>query len=90
VTYERTTVRLPPDLIRRAKRKAAEEGRSLTALIEEVLRRVMDERQTAKPVARTLPRVSAAKGGLMPSIDWDRLSAAVEEMDDLDYVRRLF
>ena len=87
---ERTTVRLPDDLIRRAKRKAAEEGRSLTALIEEGLRRVVDESRTAKPVARTLPRVSAAKGGLAPGIEWDRLSATVEEMDDLDYVRRLF
>jgi predicted DNA binding CopG/RHH family protein len=30
----RTTVRLPDELIERAKRKAAAEGRSLTALIE--------------------------------------------------------
>ena len=87
---ERTTVRLPPDLVRRAKYKAAEQGRSLTALMEEGLRRVVDESRTAKLVARTLPRVSAAKGGLAPGIEWDRLSAAVEEMDDLDYVRRLF
>ena len=87
---ERTTVRLPPDLVRRAKHKAAEQGRSLTSLIEEGLRRVVDESRTAKPVARTLPRVSAAKGGLAPGMEWDRLSATVEEMDDLDYVRRLF
>ena len=87
---ERTTVRLPPDLVRRAKHKAAEQGRSLTALIEEGLRRVVDESRTAKPAARTLPRVSVAKGGLAPGIEWDRLSAAVEEMDDLDYVRRHF
>jgi predicted transcriptional regulator len=87
---ERTTVRLPPDLVRRAKHKAAEQGRSLTALIEEGLRRVVDESRTAKPVARTLPRVSAAKGGLAPGMKWDRLSASVKEMDDLDYVRRLF
>jgi len=31
----RTTVRLPDDLLLRAKRKAAEEGRTLTSLIEE-------------------------------------------------------
>jgi predicted transcriptional regulator len=87
---ERTTVRLPPDLIRRAKRKAAEEGRSLTALIEEGLRRVVDESRTAKSAARTLPRVSAAKGGLMPGLDWDHLARDVEEIDDVDYVRRFF
>jgi hypothetical protein len=87
---ERTTVRLPPDLIRRAKLKAAEDGRSLTSLIEEGLRRVVDESRTEKPVTRILPRVSAAKGGLAPGIEWDRLAAAVQEMDDLDYVRRFF
>ncbi len=35
---ERMTVRLPAELLRRAKRKAAAEGRSLTALIEDGLR----------------------------------------------------
>ena len=40
---ERTTVRLPEDLVVRAKRKAAAEGRSLTALIEDGLRRVVNE-----------------------------------------------
>ena len=41
---ERTTVRLPEDLVRRAKEKAAAQGRPLTALIEERLRRVLRER----------------------------------------------
>jgi hypothetical protein len=35
---ERTTVRLPEDLIRRAKIEAAAEGRTLTSLIEDGLR----------------------------------------------------
>ena len=37
---ERTTVRLPPELLRRAKRKAAAERRTLTELIEDGLRMV--------------------------------------------------
>ena len=86
---ERTTVRLPPDLIRRAKLKAAEEGRSLTALIEEGLRRVVDERRIIGQRERKLPRVSAAKGGLMPGIDLDD-SSSLQEMDDLDHARRFF
>ena len=45
---ERTTVRLPEDLVRRAKRKAAAEGRSLTAMIEEGLRRIVNENPQAK------------------------------------------
>lgn len=40
---ERTTIRLPEDLIARAKRKAAAEGRTLTSLIEDGLRLVTTE-----------------------------------------------
>jgi hypothetical protein len=83
---ERTTVRLPEDLIRQAKRKAAAEGRTLTALIEDGLRRVLSERGPAGR-RRTLPPVSAAGGGLKPGIDLDDMGA-LQEMDDLDFARR--
>jgi hypothetical protein len=85
---ERTTVRLPPDLVRRAKHKAAEQGRSLTALIEEGLRRVVDESAATRPPARILPRVSVARGGLMPGISLD--DSTLQEADDLEYVPRFF
>jgi hypothetical protein len=85
---ERTTVRLPPDLVRRAKRKAAAEGRSLTALIEEGLRRVLSERPPAGKASRVLPPVSTVTGGLMPGIDLNE-TAALQETEDLDYVGRL-
>ena len=85
---ERTTVRLPDDLIRRAKHKAATEGRSLTTLIEEGLRRVLNDRPTAGTARRTMPRVSTATGGLMPGIDLND-SARLQEMDDLETARRL-
>jgi hypothetical protein len=83
---ERTTVRLPNDLIRRAKRLAADQGCSLTSLIEDGLRRVLDERSRARH-DRTLPRVSTATGGLMPGIDLDDLSA-LQEIEDIEYMRR--
>lgn len=54
---EQTTVRLPEDLVRRAKRKAAAEGRSLTALIEDGLRRVLNDRVTGAKARRSLPPV---------------------------------
>ncbi len=85
---ERTTVRLPDDLVRRAKRKAVAEGRSLTALIEDGLRRVLSERPLSGRAGRVLPPVSSATGGLMPGIDLDG-SAALQEMDDMDAARRL-
>jgi hypothetical protein len=83
---ERTTVRLPEDLIRRAKRKAAAEGRTLTALIEEGLRRVVAEKPAKRE--RALPPVSTATGGPMPGIDLTDTSA-LQEMDDLEYVERI-
>jgi len=84
---ERTTVRLPEELVRRAKRKAAAEGRSLTAMIEEGLRRIVNEDPQARSATRTLPRVSVATGGLAPGVDLND-SAALQDMDDLEYARR--
>jgi ribbon-helix-helix CopG family protein len=85
---ERTTVRLPGDLVKRAKRKAAAEGRSLTALIEDGLRRVLNERGPAGRARRILPPVSTATGGVMPGIDLND-TAALQEMEDLDDAGRL-
>jgi hypothetical protein len=66
---ERTTVRLPEELIRRAKRKAAAEGRTLTSLIEDGLRLVVSEERKDKKAARLPLPVSDAKGGPAPGID---------------------
>ena len=85
---ERTTVRLPDDLVRRAKRKALAEGRSLTALIEDGLRRVLADRPPAGRSERVPPPVSSARGGLMPGVNLDD-SAALQEMEDLGAAGRL-
>lgn len=85
---ERTTVRLPDDLLRRAKRKAAEEGRTLTALIEDGLRHVVANDTKPPRQRRVLPRVSKAKGGLLPGIDITRFSD-IQAMDDLESAQRL-
>ena len=84
---ERTTVRLPHSLLSQAKRKAAAEGRTLTALIEEGLHLVLAQRRAPKnkPV---LPPVSKATGGPMPGINLDD-SSALQELDDLEYVERM-
>jgi hypothetical protein len=85
---ERTTVRLPKELLNRARRKATAEGRTLTSLIEEGLRSVVAERRKGKDEKRVLPRVSKATGGPMPGIDLTDL-AALQDLDDLEYVARL-
>jgi hypothetical protein len=85
---ERTTVRLPEDLMRRAKRRAAEEGRTLTSLIEDGLRVVLAEKEMPAKRRRVVLPVSKATGGLMPGIDISD-SAAIQEMEDLEYVERM-
>ena len=80
----RTTIRLPEDLIQRAKRKATAQGRTLTALIEEGLRRVLSEREAVSNLDRVLPLVSSASGGVLPGIDLSD-SAALQELEDSGY-----
>jgi hypothetical protein len=83
---DRTTVRLPGELLVQAKRKAAAEGRTLTSLIEEGLRRVVAEkRNAAQPRPVTIP-VSTAKGGFAPGFTSFK---DIEELEDIEYVKRL-
>jgi hypothetical protein len=85
---ERTTVRLPKDLLSRAKRKALAENRTLTSLIEEGLRLAISEQPKKTKAKRILPRFSSVSGPPRPGIDISN-SAALQEMDDLEYVERL-
>ena len=85
---ERTTVRLPEELLARAKRKAAAEGRTLTSLIEDGLRHVVAEMAPKVRKRRVSLPVSKAVGGLMPGIDISN-SAALQEMEDIEYVERM-
>ena len=85
--FERITVRLPKELLRLAKRKAADEGRTLTSLIEDGLRQVVAGSHQSKRPRGPLP-VSSSKGGTRPGIDISN-SAALQEMEDLEYVERM-
>ena len=84
---ERTTVRLPEELLTRAKRKAAAEGRTLTSLIAEGLRLVVADKPKRSREKHNDPPISEARGGLMPGLDWDDLSA-LEEAEDLGRIER--
>lgn len=87
---QRTTVRLDPALLRSAKKKAAEEGRTLTSLIEEGLRKVVTPTTAPSHASRNfkLP-VSTAGGGNPASIDMRKTSELLAMMDDeLPLVKR--
>jgi hypothetical protein len=85
---ERTTIRLPEELLTRAKRKAATEGRTLTSLIAEGLRLVIADKRKRSREKHNDPPVSKARGGLKPGLDWDDLSA-LEEAEELENVGRI-
>jgi hypothetical protein len=85
----RTTVRLPEELLIRAKRKAATEGRTLTSLIEQGLRLVVSTKAKPQMAGRSDPPVSTARGGLRPGLNWEHLSSRVQELDDLEYRDRM-
>jgi hypothetical protein len=85
---ERTTVRLPAELLNRARRKAAAEGRTLTSLIEDGLRLLMAGPSRFPKKKRAPPPISKATGGPMPGIDLTDFSS-LQEMDDLEYVERM-
>jgi hypothetical protein len=66
----KTTMNIPDALIKEAKRRALDEGRTLTDLLVEGLKGRI---QRSVP-ARKLP-VSSAEGGLVPGVDWETLRA---------------
>ena len=57
-------------------------------MIEDGLRLAVGERHKGRPATRVLPRVSTATGGPSPGIDITD-SAALQEMEDLEYVERM-
>jgi hypothetical protein len=85
---ERTTVRLPEDLLKGAKRKAAAEGRTLTSLLEEGLRLVTSQDQVSGKTKRVLPPISQATGGPTSGVDTTKLSG-FEELEDLERFDRM-
>ena len=84
----RTTIRLPEELLKRAKRRASEEGRTLTDLIEEGLRAVLARKTRPEQARACSSAISKATGGLRPGVDLTRFSD-YQEMEDLEYVERM-
>jgi len=74
----RTTVRIDDELLKRAKKRAADEGRTLTSLIQDGLALVLAKGKGARPKRVRLP-VSKASGGVMPGVDLNR-SCELEEV----------
>ncbi len=74
----RTTVRINDDILKRAKKRAANEGRTLTSLIEEALAVILSQPKARRRDRLKLP-VSSASGGVLPGVDLNR-SCELEEV----------
>jgi hypothetical protein len=77
----RTTIRLRDDLLKRAKKRAAADRRTLTSVVEEGVALVLAGRGKG-PRARVELPVSRASGGVLPGIDLNRSSDLEESMEE--------
>jgi len=80
--HMRTTISLDDTLGRAARRRAREQGQSLSALVAQALRLLLTER---KPTAANQPfRLVTVRGeGPQPGVDLDRTSALIVADDEV-------
>ncbi len=77
----RTTIRLDDQLLARAKEHAARTSRTLTAVIEDALRRALAD--ASRSPDRPVPVFPTFRGdGLQPGVDLDDSAALLERMDE--------
>ena len=74
----RTTIRINEYLLKRAKKRAADEERTLTSLVEDGLALILAKPKTSGRKRVELP-VSKATGGVLPGVDLNR-SCDLEEV----------
>ena len=76
----RTTIRINDDLLKRAKKHAADEGRTLTSLVEDALVLILSKPKSSQRKRVKLP-VSKATGVVLLGIDLNRSSDLEEVMN---------
>ena len=81
--HMRTTVRLPDELLRKAKKKASEKGETLTSLIEQGLNLVLAEPHRPRQGSHVRLPVSKSTGGTLPGVDLNRSADLEDRMDSL-------
>lgn len=82
----RTTLNLDDRLVRAVKRRAVDEGRTFTSLVEQALQQLIAEDRDAGGERIELPTWSG--GGLVPGVNLDdneALTALMESDDDARY-----
>ena len=80
----RTTIRLPDDLLREAKQRAAETDRTLTSLIEDALRAALRGKPENGEPLKPLRLATYGRGGTLPGVDLDDSAALLDRMESTD------
>lgn len=81
VRHMRTTVRLDPALLDRAKKAAQQRNMTLTALLEQGLQLALAQRSGDLRGKRISIPVCSAQGGTLPGIDLDDSAALLDVME---------
>lgn len=77
---KRTTIRLPDNVMRRAKKLAADSGRTFAAVVEDALEAAISERK--RPTRKKRIKLRTFKGdGLRPGVNLDRSAELRDVMD---------
>ena len=81
--HMRTTINLPDELIRQAKKAALDADTTLTEIIGDALREALAKPRRKKP-PKELKLITYGKGGVRPGVDLDDTSALLDLMDGLN------
>lgn len=77
----RTTIRLPDDLLREAKKRAAEQDTTLTQLVEDSLREALSRGRGSPPRDEDVELTTVDGAGLRPGVDLDDSADLLDRME---------
>ena len=77
----RTTINLDDELLRRAKRLAAQSNRTLTSFLEDALREAVNRVSLPKNRKSVILPVSDQPPGICPGVDLDHWAGLLEVME---------
>ena len=80
----RTTIRLPDDLLREAKKQAAERGIPLTRLVEEALRQSLSQARESHERPEPISLTTVGGSGVNPGVDLDDSASLVDLMEGVN------
>jgi Ribbon-helix-helix protein, copG family len=82
--HMRTTVRLDDKLLEEAKEEAARQGKTLTAFMDEAIRRALIQSKPKPSRKKIRLPVSKSTGGTLPGVDLNDTASLLDIMEGVD------